>query len=139
MYHSIGQLAADSRAVIVLTATATASGESVQGIPYTVTQARVERVIRGELQGSTVRIRQLGGTGVTVEGGSPILKSGRTYLAFIEPFTFGPGAETDQWVIVGAGAGLFLVQGTTLTRLDPESVDLPVATSFDSLQASLPQ
>jgi len=125
-YRSLAGLAADSNAVIMVTATNRQSVDYVGPTPFTVTVARVDKSLRGSISGGVVRIRQIGvPNGPTIVGAPPLLAPGQSYVAFLQRFTFGVGRETDQYVITGGGAGLFLRDGDGLTRLDRDSVQLP--------------
>jgi hypothetical protein len=135
-YHSIAELDRDSIAVALVRGTSQRSIDSPNGVPYTVTLVTVDRVLRGQLPGTTLKIRQLGGPGVTSPDDGPVLVSGRQYAVFLTVFTYGPGRETDQYVITGA-AGLYENNGTLLIRLDPQSRDLPASLTLAELEAQI--
>lgn len=136
IYHSISELNADAVAVVRITATDARLVEPVGTVPFTVTTVRVDQVLRGSVDGGTIKLRQLGSpSGHTViEDASSLVQPGSSYVAFIHRFTFGPGRDTDQYVPVGGVAGLFLDQSGTLKRLDPESPDLPATITLTDLQ-----
>lgn len=52
-------------------------------------------------------------------------------------FTFGPGQETDQFVVVGVGAGLYQLAGTEAHLLDKESPELPSRIAATDLEATV--
>lgn len=135
-YHSIAELDRDSIAVALVRATPQRSVESPNGIPYTVTQVTVERVLRGQLPSTTVKIRQLGGGGARTSDDAPVLSAGKQYVVFLSVFTYGPGRDTDQFVVTGA-AGLYENNGGTLARLDPLSRDLPASLTLAELETQL--
>lgn len=123
-YGSIQQLTADAEIILVARATTVRSIERIQTIPFSVTEMEAVAVWKGTLTASTrFKLRQ-DGDGATASE-VPVVTAGRTYLVFIKRFTFGPGRETDQFVVVGAGAGLYAIEGPLATRLDPLSRDLP--------------
>jgi hypothetical protein len=137
IYHSIAQLDADSVGVALVRATGTQTVERVAGIPFTVTTVSVVNVLRGSLSGPSVKVRQLGGPGVAVDEGAPLLQAGRDYVLFLQPFSFGPGQSTDQYTVTGAGAGLFAASGGIAQALDPVSTDLPRAIAITDLRAQV--
>jgi hypothetical protein len=135
IYHSLREVAADAELVIRVTATTQHSVDLVQGYPgdpiptpFTVTTVALRDVLKGPANTpNALMIRQIGASNGTtvVDGAPPILQSGRQYLLFLDQFTYGPGRATDQYVLVGGGAGLFADNGATVSSLDPESPDLP--------------
>jgi len=96
-------------------------------------------VLRGAVDGATIKLRQLGGPNGTmvIEDSAPLVRPGNSYVAFVWRFTYGPGRDTDQYYPVGGGPGLFLDQGGTLKRLDPESPDLPATITLSDLAHQL--
>ena len=135
-YSSVAALLADSSAVVEVTTTDHRSVSYVGRIPYTVTTATVRRVLRGILTASSIQVRQLGmpsTTSLQVDNPQPLLSSGSTYVAFVTPFTFGDGRPTGQYVVVGAGQGLYSVHSGEVTQLDSESPGLGGPLSVDEL------
>lgn len=136
-YHSIHDLSADAQVIARVTATANHSvAHFGRGhVPYTTTTVRVNKILRGSASGSAIKIRQLGRVGGPIIGDDvPLLVAGNSYVVFLQRFAFGPGRDTDQYVIVGGGAGLFADHNGALKRLDPESPDLPSSIAFADLQ-----
>lgn len=43
-----------------------------------------------------------------------MLTPGTTYVLFLNVFTYGPGQDTDEYVVVGGSAGLYILEGETL-------------------------
>jgi hypothetical protein len=133
-YSSIRQLAADSKAVVVAVATSANSPANVQGTPYTITTVEVRSTLRGSVSGSTIKIRQLGNQ--TSDEIDPLLVSGTTYVLFLDVFSFGPGQNTDQYVIVGGSAGVYILQGQAAHHVrGPDQV--PQSISLGDLQSEV--
>jgi len=135
-YSSIQQLRDESLAVTHITATDKQTVEYVDNIPFTVTVATVDRVLRGALVEKRIKIRQLGDGKTTVEDAVPLLQPGKAYVVFLQQFTYGPGKETDQYVPVG-GVGLYLDQAGVLQRVDPHSSRLPATLSPQELERQI--
>jgi hypothetical protein len=136
-YSSIRQLAADSNAVVVAVATSVNSPANVQGTPYTITTVEVRSTLRGSVSGSTIKIRQLGNQTIqTSDEIDPLLVSGTTYVLFLDVFSFGPGQNTDQYVIVGGSAGVYILQGQAAHHVrGPDQV--PQSISLGDLQSEV--
>lgn len=113
-YNSIQQLSRDSALIVVALATGSHAEGADQGIPYTTTTVNVQNVLKGAA-GSTLKVRQLGNS-TTVTGGEfdPLLVAGQSYVLFLNAFTYGPGQETGEYVVVGGSAGLYTLAGQTL-------------------------
>jgi hypothetical protein len=134
-YHSLRELAADADLVVRVVATTQHSVELVEGypqdplpIPYTVTSVTVREGLKGRISGPpSLKIRQIGSSdgSVQVDHAPAILQPGRPYLLFLDVFTYGPGRATDEYVLVGGGAGLFSDDGSSVGSLDTDSPDLP--------------
>jgi len=98
---------------------------------FTVTRVNVT----GILYGSVIKVRQMGSRGgPLMKNRTLLLEPGNAYVAFLDRFTFGPGKETDPYMVVGVGAGLFHDPGGMLEHQDPESPDLPAHTALPALQ-----
>jgi hypothetical protein len=138
-YHSLQELNQEAIAVVRVTAMATRSLEQVGGVPYTITPVHVDQVLRGSVDGSTILLRQMGSpSGHTViEDVPPLVQAGKSYVVFLSRFTYGPGRDTDQYIPVGGGPGLFSDQRGTLSPLDPASPDLPKTVTLASLQQQI--
>jgi hypothetical protein len=146
-YHSMRELAADAELVVRVVATSKHSVELVQGYPqdplptpYTITTVAPREVLKGTLGNLQVlKIRQIGSSdGTTVVEHAPaILQPGHPYLLFLDVFTYGPGQQTDEYVLVGGGAGLFADNGATVSSLDADSPDLPQNASLGDVKAVL--
>lgn len=137
-YSSIGQLAADSAALVEFTATSATVTDLIGAtqVPFTVTTVADPRTLQGTTASRPLKIRQLGGTrgNVVFSSDVPLLLPGATYVAFVQKFTFGPGHDTDQYVITGDGAGLFRVLDRgVVSRVDPDSTQLPATLTLTEL------
>jgi hypothetical protein len=137
MYQTIGGLQADSAAVAVVRATSAKRVEIVAGIPFTVTTVSVLQSLAGPQLGSTLSLRQLGSATIRPEAGGGPVQSNMDYVVFLQHFTFGAGHDTDQFIVTGEPAGLFGFRAGRLSRLDPESIDLPASLSLPELVAQL--
>jgi len=138
-YHSLQELNQEAIAVARVTATTTRSREQVGSIPSTSTLVHVDQVLRGSVDGSTILLRQMGSpNGPTViEDVAPLVEAGKSYVVFLSRFTYGPGRDTNQYIPVGGGPGLFSDQRGTLSPLDPASPDLPKTVTLASLQQQI--
>jgi hypothetical protein len=136
-YDSIAQLRADSVAVALIRATSTRRLELVAGTPFTVTTVNVLRVLAGENVGSTLKLRQLGRDGIRLEGGVMPVRAGSEYVVFLQHFTFGPGGETDQFLVTGEPAGILAFAANRVTRLDEDSVAIPASLTLAELTTQL--
>jgi hypothetical protein len=138
-YHTIAALNADADAVVQISSTSSKTVETTaNGVPWTITVATVTRLLRGSISAPSIKIRQLGAVGgPTIVDGVPLLSTGTAYLAFVQHFTYGPGQATDQYVVVGGGAGLFLEDRGVLTPLDPDSPDLPKGWTLAQFSAAV--
>lgn len=122
-YSSLAQVAAEADLVLVGRATGSRSLETVETIAFTVTEVDAVQVWKGALQmPARLKVRQLGAS--TKPGDVPLLVPDETYVLFLKRFTFGPGQETDQFVVVGVGSGLYRLIGPEAHRVDQESLDL---------------
>lgn len=135
-YVSIRQLRDESLAIVRVTVTNNRSIEYVDKIPFTVTTATVDQVLLGFLPEKSVKIRQLGDGKTIVTESVPLLQSGRSYVVFLQRFTYGPGKETDQYVPTG-GVGLYLDQEGSLQRVDPRSSRLPATLPPQELERQI--
>jgi hypothetical protein len=150
-YHSIHSLALDADLVVRVLATSTQSVELVGPrittdpkapfggqTPYTITTVKTRVALKGAVApGALLKVRQLGAANVVVEDGMPLLQPTLPYVLFLTQFTYGPGLATDQYVLVGAGAGLFADLGNTASCLDAGSPDLPSRVLMPDLIAAL--
>jgi hypothetical protein len=136
-YRSISQLARDSSALVEFTATPNAVTDLVgpAQVPFTVQRVSIQSVLSGQISGAIIKVRQPGGesNGILYQYDVPLIQSGVHYAAFVQPFSWGPGRPTDEYVVTGGGAGLFSVSGSVFTRLDPESVALPSTLTLQEL------
>lgn len=134
-YQSIQQLRDDSLAVARVTVTNNGIVEHIDKVPFTIATATVDRVLRGTLPEKSVRIRQLGDGKTNVSDAVPLLQPGKSYVVFLQRFTYGPGKDTDQYVPAGA-VGVYLDQGGVLQRLDPNS-SLPATLPLSELERQI--
>jgi hypothetical protein len=113
--------------------------ETIGTIPFTITVANVVDRIAGQPANSAIRIRQFGDPNrpALTRNEPPLLAAGSTYVVFVQPFTYGPGSVTNQFVIVGGGAGLYLEQAGVLHRLDPYSRQLPETLTLQDLRGQI--
>jgi len=145
-FHSLRELTDASRAVVQVRATPQHTVEVIGGVPFTVTTVEVTKIEHGSVNGqTTLHVRQLGGEqqGVAVASNAVLLRPGTDYVLFVEPFSFGDGRDTGQWVIVGPDAGQYELQGDRLVRSSgaPVSTDaedtVPATMSLAQLRAAL--
>lgn len=121
VYRSVNELAHDSTLVAEVSPTGQTVVQSIGGIPFTVATVTVKKVMKGSYAaGKTLRLRELGDEQTSGEG-DPHLSKAQTYIAFMQPFVLHRGESTGQWVLTGAGAGVFSLSGQTVTRLDHDS------------------
>lgn len=111
-YHSIEELAAASPLVIVATVTGNSRVERVEdgspgGLPFTVTETRIDELLRGRLAEPTLWIRQTGTKDNHLEN-DPILTKGERALLFLQPFELVRGTPAGQWVIAGIYQGRYV-------------------------------
>lgn len=135
-YRSIQQLRDDSLAVAHVTVTNNGTIEYVDKVPFTIAMATVDRVLHGTLPEKSVKIRQLGNGNTNVTDAVPLLQPGKSYVVFLQRFTYGPGKDTDQY-IPASGVGLYLDQGGVLQRVDPNSSQLPATLSLPDLERQI--
>jgi len=133
LYSSLAELATDVDGVALVTvsgddpSTVPADEAGTSEIMAEVTSARVDRLLRGSLP-ETVEIRLI----TSPEDGSdmpPPLKSGGTYVLFLDQFEFKPGEPTGQYTVPG-GAGIYLTDSQNRLTL--------ISRGADKLPASLP-
>jgi hypothetical protein len=76
---------------------------TIGGVPFTVTDVRVQSVLSGSgtRAGSTVRVRQTGEAASAPSEGSKILLSEGTYLLYLTAFHLTASDKTGQFVITG--------------------------------------
>jgi hypothetical protein len=138
-YGSFRAMAHDAVAVVEVAVEGNGAAETLGGLPFTVTEARVTEVVRGRLDTDVVRLRQLGSSqssgGLVPEG--ELVKAGERYVAFVVPFTFADGRPTGQHVVLGAWQGLYRVQGSELVATDKVPSALPKRLSKASLRTAL--
>ena len=92
------------------------------------------------MDSSTILLRQMGSPSghIVLEDVAPLVEAGKAYyVVFLSRFTYGPGRDTDQYIPVGGGPGLFSDQRGTLSPLDPASPDLPKTVTLASLQQQM--
>jgi hypothetical protein len=99
-YADLTELAAASSAVVKVKVRASA-GDSLNGIPTTVTTVRVIEVVSGDVPGSELSIQQFGNAETRVDQTAPILQSGHEYLLFVKPFHLKRGNNTGLYTITG--------------------------------------
>ena len=121
-YTSIQQVNAEAVAVVQVTATSTRKTNPGHA-PSVTTDVRVDRVIRGVVSGSVIKIRQFGSLDprVVIEDADPLLQSGQSYVLFLDRFTYGPGRDTGEYVPNEE----LLNRGGILHSLGPMSPRLP--------------
>ena len=124
-------------------------------VPHTFSVATVVRSYAGDdLEGQEVGIWQTGTAEEPLEGLARPLRSGHTYLLYIEPLWFEEGKVTDDWVVVAQGSwieegeGFVLdvplsegetlgVDAKTVEEISPELehlvMELPTASALDAL------
>ncbi|EFC84938.1 hypothetical protein [Parafrankia sp. EUN1f] len=130
-YDSVAGLTADSDLVARVRATDKSEIALISGTPFTITDVEVTEAIRGKVP-PALRIRQTGGP---TEPG--ILTAGESYLLFLDKFEL-PGTDTtNQYVVVGVEAGLYLEKSGRLRLLDTESPDLPAEINVDDMKADV--
>jgi len=135
-YSSVRELSADAHVVVLARATGTTRVETIEKIPFTVTTMDVLQIWKDSAGIPTqFELRQVGATSVT--GHVPLAVTGQTYLLFLQRFTYGPGRDTTQFVVVGSGAGMYLVSGSRASRVDPDSTLLPAVTDVANLHAQV--
>jgi hypothetical protein len=137
-YSSLTELATDSSAVVIVTATAgtkTTPMDEAGDSPYeaTVTEVHVDKVLRGETDETTLSVRQPFTADMKAPEFSPLLKPDERYLLFVTPFEFQRGKSTGQWVITG-DSGMYQASGDHYLLLSPAAKpDLPDSVSDESL------
>jgi hypothetical protein len=135
-FHSIRELTVGAEIVVLARATPTRVVERIQTVPFSVTTMQAVQVWKGALPvGSSFKLRQLGDS--LDQGEVSLVSADQTYVLFIDRFTFGPGRETDQFVVVGGGAGSYLVAGSQARRVDPDSPDLPARVELGDLRSDV--
>lgn len=137
-FGSLSDLISSGKAVVRVRSTTERSVEWIGDVPFTVTSVDVMGVERGSVANAErVRVRQLGGTvgGVQVASNAVLLQPGTQYVLFVEPFSFGDGRDTGQWVILGPDLGMYELRGDRLLR--PSSPDIPGGDGASAVPASL--
>ncbi|MGW2620630.1 hypothetical protein [Streptomyces sp. NPDC001500] len=99
-YTDLTALAADSTAVVKVTA-GSSTGRSLNDVPTTVTQVRVNEVVSGTLSTHVLSIQQLGNSRTRIDDAAPILKKGQDYLLFVRPFHLTAADDTGLYSITG--------------------------------------
>ena len=134
-FSTLRDLAAAASAVVVATA-GTQSFATVSGAPTTTTNMELTRSLRGQVP-QAFRLFELGRPGSGPD--FPIVATGQSYLLFVMPYELVPGTPVadDLFVVVGGGAGLYATSGSTYTRVDKASPDLPETASASDVQAAL--
>lgn len=135
-YGTIGQISADSSAVVV--AVLDSKGEverDAQGF-FLVTM-RVKEAIRGDVAPeSTIVVRSE--LADPQAPGSPLLASDRTFLLFIAPLDFGDGVRHSEYVVTGYLAGYYVeTKAGVFEAIDPERAELPSQVSIATLREQL--
>jgi hypothetical protein len=130
------ELKADSDAIVRVRATGKAEVVTITGMPFTITDVKVTEVIQGGVP-DVIRIRQTGVEGTVGAVGAEILKAGASYLLFLDKFELSGEDVTNQYVVVGVEAGLYLEEPGQARLLDSESPDLPAALPVDDLKAQI--
>ena len=116
-FKTVAALVASSSLVAYVTATSTHSVTPVNGLPFTSTIMRIDRVVRGTAPKSdTLPLRQIGPA--NLDDPQKIVEPGHQYLAFLGRVSFSPGTTTGEWYVVGYMAGLYEVAGDRAIRLD---------------------
>jgi len=137
-YVSFNELAHDASAVARLNFTGQISVEHIGPTPFSVSVMHVDRVLKGTLPSSTIKLRTLGAPPGSNEAVSDVdfsLSRGISYIAFLTQFTYGPGRETDQFVLVGGG--LFREEEGFVIRLNPDQSRIPARLSLSDFEGQL--
>ncbi len=134
-FTSIAELTRASTAVIKGTA-GTATVETVNGVPFTVTQIKVDEVLSGMLTAAEIPLKQIGSTQVGSRDTSSLLTEGGQYLIFLRPFYWTPGDNTGQYTITG-DRGLYELDAKAQQYSFRGGVDspLPGALTTESVNA----
>ncbi len=144
-YRSLVELAADSGAVVEVTHR---GGEIVHDEwGFAHVEVEVLATHRGDVEvGDTITVRtdllQPGEAYESRPDLTPAIATGRDFLLFLSPLTFGD-AELDarwpdEWVVQGYLAGYYEVgPDGVIHRLDPESPDIPATFDRAVLRASI--
>ena len=143
-YESVPQLAAAADSVVLLKATDSTTSTEIGTVPWTITTMNVVQVEAGTSLGGTILLRQLG-PGM----GAPIVNTGDTYLAYIEPFKWSPGGQDvpNEYVVIGGLQGLYQeaasYDGATpdpsaqaFEQVDTQAPALPATLSLDQATGS---
>ncbi|MFE9748149.1 hypothetical protein ACFYOT_24860 [Saccharothrix saharensis] len=109
-YHSFEALGADSAVVVEATA-GSATNEELSGIPTTVTEVRVDRVIAGRATSDTLPVLQFGDASVLSPETSSLLREGHRYLLFLHAHQLTPGVDTGRFLITGDQGAYELADG----------------------------
>lgn len=135
-YSTVASLVADSSLVVYVTATSTHSVAAVNGLPFTTTIMRIDRVVRGTPPpGDTLPLQQIGPANVSDR--ATLVEGGHQYLAFLGQVSFSLGTTTGQWYVVGLMAGLYEVADGTVVRMDALSPNLPTGVSQATIEAAI--
>lgn len=105
-YDTVGDLEANSDLIVEVTATKESIDEAVGRSSFAVTTVEVTDVLKqsaGVSSGAEINVRYLGRSTELFEGMPGPLVAGESYILFLQPFTFGDGRDTKQWVVVPPG------------------------------------
>jgi hypothetical protein len=136
-YGSLSEVKAASAAEIIGTVSRTRIGgsadqEGTSPLRAFLTIVTVESSIEGSIRaGASITLRQIAAPGAS-QPFDFTLAHGRTYVLYLQPFTFGGGyAPTDEYVVTGE-QGSYLLADSKSRRSDAEA-DLA-----DGIQSRLP-
>jgi hypothetical protein len=129
-YGTLDELIRDAGAILVVDV---GSGETIEYIdtPFTLTEVKVARSIRGDLKaGDVITIIETGGYVKQADGttfdyrfdGIPVLRFREKVLLFLKRFE-GPQTD-DAYIPLGVFQGKFLIEGDRLQQQVPEGAGL---------------
>lgn len=83
----------------------------------TISKVKVNRVIKGHVPSSALSVRQLGTSGHPAFPADELalLERGKSYILFLQPFTFSDRLDTGQFTVAGE-VGSFVVDGARARR-----------------------
>lgn len=106
-YDTVEDLVANASLIVEVMVSDEVDEEAISSSTFAVTTVTVTQVLsEGETAvaaGDEVRVRYTGRTTELYEGMPGPLVAGDRYILFLEPFTFGDGRDTGQWVVVPPG------------------------------------
>ncbi|MFI6105537.1 hypothetical protein [Streptomyces sp. NPDC051310] len=99
-YKSLAELREDSSLVVRVTA-AHARVRTLHTVPFTITEVKVQEVLKGKTENRTLSVQQLGSLELASPDTSQLLEKGREYILFLEPYHLVPGDHTGLHTITG--------------------------------------